>query len=297
MAVKSVRQQPFQESTDAKLAPDGTVTYAMTQLWLVITDSINDLDTTSACTATDGTTTVPGLGTQHSTHLFLFVKSQKAQRDEKDGLNTWRVSVTYETIPVTGSTEKWYPKVEVNGVERSEDVHEDIAGNPIVNVVGDPFDPLEKKVYYDEEISVEYNCRTVDFDLFSRLRGKANSDSITLTIRGQSRTFATNTLVLAKTNYTPIFGGVFYFKVAIKLHYKPLNWKRKLVNKGLMFQNMYGKHHIKDAHGVDVTLPQYLDTDGSVLPNGNKVTLAGPTHDGYQIDDLADLGVLLDGIS
>jgi hypothetical protein len=323
MAVVAIRQIPKSEQASATLSPDGTESLTEVQTWHILVgggDDWQNFTPTVAMLASDPSGhVVPAVGSAHPLlPLLLRVKTRDCKRSEQ-APNLFIATVTYGTVPnatADGPKDKWYINVNVTGVERTEDLHNDLQTRlPIVNSTNEGFDPPVKLIDYDEEIEVKFRTLTVDFSLYSALRGKISDDTVTMIIRGQSRVFPPKTLKLAKLEYsTEVGDGIQYYQVNLVLHYRTqldengleVGHVRQVVDRGFYtFNESYGEGDppskqfipIVDAHGNPRTTPAFLDGNGRELAPDGSGNLPQCALLPYHVDRVDSLSPLLNGIS
>jgi hypothetical protein len=313
MATLFVRQRPFSEKTTVALGQDGLIEYTEVQLWQVGVETIGEMTTTGAVVAVDGDSNrVPQIGDLHPRYPLILRCSGVEPSRSEDGPTVFNVTVTYTTIK-PGENDKWDIQLDVTGCERTEDMHDGYrvtsgTGDyskrvPVANSANDPFDPTEKRTYYDEQISVQYKTRSIDGDLIASLRGKVSKDSITLTVYGQTRSFASGNIKLAKADYSTTVGnGIQFWQVSLMLHYRSTGWTHKIVDRGFYFLDTeeddgHREHKpILDAKKDPVTGPRLLDGSGNVLDMPDPPDTVQVVTMDYDEDEPANLGVLLSGI-
>lgn len=308
MGVKFVRVSAAQASRcQSTLSPDGDVIYEFTEFWQVGCDDKNDFSELTVLVAA-GLPQAGELGASLTGEMYC--TSVNAQRN-LESPTLFDCQVNWKTVPTNKG--KWNVRIQVRGVERTEDAHDDNQGNPVCNSAGDPFDPTLKKTYYDEEIAVQYNTLEVDGDQIASLRGKISSGEIDMHIPGYNytRSFPAKTLKLAKADYECQYGnGPLFFSVSIVLHYKSqtddngqeVGWTSLVVDRGFHVlkpdpdnPGKLKRVPVNDREGNPRTMPAFLDGDGNELdtttnPPPNCVRL------NFEIPEEADLSAFLSGI-
>jgi hypothetical protein len=236
-----------------------------------------------ARTATDGTTSIPADGDSISPGSNVVVTS-KVATPKQESPYVALVEVTYGIptrdlviFPQPPSANKWNISVEAEGVSYLEPVYADRDGKVIGNSALTGFDPPLVKEYFDELITVTYTTNAANMAAWDTeippARGKINSDTVTLTIEGVTRSFVPETLKLGNARYGVTLGmsetGELekQFRVLLPLIYRYDTWTRRIVDQGFYELNSssFELEPILDANGQMVAQPVPLDGSGARL--------------------------------
>jgi hypothetical protein len=239
-----------------------------------------------ARTASDGVTSIPPDNDPISPGSNVVV-TNKVATPKQESPYVALVEVTYSVprsdfviFPQPIGENKWNISIEAEGVSYIETVNKDRHGKPIENSAFYPFDPMLTKEYFDEVIMVTYTTNAANMaawdDEIPPARGKINSDTVTMTVEGLTRTFAEETLKLGNARYGLTLGmnesGELekQFRVQLPLLYRADTWQRRVVDQGYYTFNATSLEWepILDAHGQMVTQPVFLDGTGAKLAAG-----------------------------
>ncbi len=255
-----------------------------------------------ARTANDGTTAIPADGDALTPGSNIKCVSKKARR-LKEAPQCARVDVIF-AVPGVGvvggggggdDEDRWNFSITSSGVSFVESVTEERYGLPVANSAGQPFDPGLVKEYYDELITVSFTTNNLDPDEIAYCRGKVNSDSITMTVKGVTRTFNANELKLgnAEWSFTTGDGAADVVRVTLPFIYRVDGWKRRVPDMGYYtLGDANALDPILDAGGDKVVQPSYLDGAGQLNPFGEPVVLLE-----FDIDDETEFSTLLAGLT
>lgn len=264
-------------------------------------------------TASVGGVTIPLVGADYTVEGQTdYTCKQTYPRRTSESPYVIEVQVTYERkfIYQPPDTSKWNIKISISGSEVTQTAYQGTLvnsdGSPnsdslgagqddLVNSAGQAFDPSVEKTYYDEQITVSYNSTTPPD--FSSLRGCTNSSSVSFTISGVSRTFATNQLLLKEyslsTTATLNDMSTAVWSVSATLIGRTDTFTRHILDQGYYTLDDSGDLvAIKDKYGENLASPARLDGTGNKLGDD-----AAPVYINFNIEDQADLNPVFDGLS
>lgn len=174
-----------------------TLTDTVTQVWCAQYDTIA-VEPLSATTASAGGATVPNYASGYmaigGNYGFTFTSALAQRNQQSPFVIDVQVTLTRLISFKPDDKDKWAVSINIDGQEYTQDAHKDMNGNPCQNSAGAPFDPTLKRTYNDEVINVKYKTLTPP-DL-STMRGYVNSDAVTFTIDGYSKSFGYRQLKL-----------------------------------------------------------------------------------------------------
>lgn len=258
-----------------------------TRRFCVLTDSPTEKET--AVVKASG---IPRHGSKHPTYWSI-VDSIRATKDEEQP-TVWWVDVSYKGIslddkergaPETSSLERKFwepPKIRIGTVQYQEPFTRDVEGKPVVNTVGDQFDPLPTRIasYLSVTISrYEPDNRYVNLPKFLQTVNQGRfwgcpQDCVLLYDADAERTFDADM-------------RVFYWHATYVLHVKPDGWQKSILNQGFhekgIFQSEGGgggawnidperpKVRIVDSNGDPVSTPQLLSEEGVTKETSQKL--------------------------
>lgn len=211
------------------------------------------------------------------------------------------ITINWE-IPQTGGTNLepkpesggfWNVEVSSTGAPYQEEVFTDVNGLPMLNSAGDRYPSGVMLDYYDEEYIVSFNTDTLPITAIAAARGKLNAESLTINVKGVSRTFAPKTVKLINAPWKFVYDWTDDpsnpdFSGQIVLHYRSIGWKVYKLDEGLYEIGTDGKAIIKDAAGDAMLTRVLLDGAGHEETNLS----AAPTLVGYDTIQTADFSFL-----
>jgi hypothetical protein len=235
--------------------------------------------------ANSATTALPSIGSLLGSTGQVCNKFDVRQQGQ---LNFFEVQVTFSTPPNPGKTGKWNVKVSIDHVESTENGTRYGDGTIIRNSAGDIYPDGQPKVYMDTQYTISFMSDADVADGLDALVGKVNTDEVSFTINGMSRTFEVNGLLFkghrCDTTYTDTTNGKFQFSNQIVLLYRDQNipgtstfcgWATPLVDKGYRqvstgstppWKLVGGsKTQYADKDGVLITTPIFLNGSGVQL--------------------------------
>jgi len=229
-----------------------------------------------ARTATDGTTTVPGMWSLHPYNSWLYVKSVHVEPGE--GPFAYHVTVTYGSVtdpysstghePVHPLLEP--PEISYSFVTVTEPVDIDITGAPITNSAGELFDPPITREFHDLVLRIVRNEAGFNALLAAEYKGAVNSDVW--------YGFAAETIrCVVFDGVQRRVAGLIYWRVTYELHIRWDGWRKRVMDAGYIELNVAGDDYqkikiedpdtkIKEA----VTSPWPLDGAGRALTPAQK---------------------------
>lgn len=192
-----------QDQVDRKYDPDkDTYEERLTQTYVAVSNTVAataySASLASGPTTPGGSTTlaVPSLGDTVSISgidgywdVVHILPKRSADSPFKFEI---QVEFYRKTSPEDG--DKWSKQLSITGQAYTQNAQYDKDGNGVWNSAGDMFDPELPETFYDEVIS--YSYRTISPPDLSAYRGKVNSDTVSFTISGISRSFSARQMKL-----------------------------------------------------------------------------------------------------
>ncbi len=279
-------------STDGNL----TITNHILEVWNATSDSVTETPTT-AQSASAGGVTVPSVGSYYARSglEWMYCYHVLATRLRENPFQ-FEITVEYTRKITIATGDAWAAKVSFAGSKYTQDAYLDKDAGPITNSAGQSFNPTLKADYFDEQITVSFKTTTPP-DL-STYRGKVNSDSVSFTIGGISRSYTARQLkCLDGTMSTEVTlgdgttGGAAatpVYDVTIQFLARSDTFIDKVLDEGLMQLDASGAVsgaspdcsaanliNCKDKFGNDTSTPVRLDGSGQQLaPCGTPVFLS-----------------------
>ena len=178
-----------------------------------------------------------------------------------------------------------------------EAIDEDIHGNPLTNVNGEPFDPPITRRQNDPVLTIERNEAVFDYRRaiqYMAKGGATNSGSFFGASKGQAR------IENISSSGRRFENGIGYDPVTYEIQFRQDGWKTRVLNQGFLVKlpgidregvgvRAPSGHLLvlaRDAKGAAVTEPILLDRDGYQLDSGSAVWLE------YEIHPSMNFGVL-----
>lgn len=227
-----------------------------------------------AWSATDGTTSVPALYSPHPYNSRLFVRRKNV---DPVGPFHFRVNVYYSTRPVTPAGDEQFDpfsdpleqpwEVEWDSVETNEPVDRDIHDRPILNSVGESYDPAIMRPVRDRLLTIRRNEGNFNYLQADDYENALNAD----TFYG----FAPGIVRCIKYSGRRAFTGVmFYWQVTYAFQMRRDGWLRRILDQGYRTKVL--------AAGGAVTVEAIEDDVG------NKVSQPWPLNgEGYKLSQAA----------
>ena len=306
-----------------------------TDLELTDTYKVQFSDSTAtpidAAVATDGTNAIPQIGTKYGTSgtaaQLICLHINPVRRRETPTI--FDVQVTWRNIVLQGTGARWNINIAVRPIRYEQDAWVDKTvtgggtGVPIVNSANQTFNPTLKKIFYDEEIDVSFDCGATEAGnvitatgdgVTSGCKGHYNPGPITLTVNGVARTFPAGTLLYGAPEYSTVYVGSppYDWKFALNFQYRRDGWKDQVPDRGYFsvidngagwaaagYAARYTKQTFKDMFGDPVSEPILMNGSGAALPDVAPGTVTTPTlltFDNYGPGTTGDWTSLLSGI-
>jgi hypothetical protein len=272
MAISKVQRVYSSDDDGQQLRQDRADTVEKTQRWeyWVETSTIQEIDNTIR-NASAGSTTIPAIGATHPTDTTLVCIGKSVRRDAKQP-RVFYVSLDWgaPTKPETAATE-WNVELSVSGIEYRQKAEFDSDNAPIVNSAGAPFEPGVEKSYYDEQLTISFNSTTVPAALLRAARGKVNSDSVSITVLGQTFAYDARQLKCTVADYQSVYeSGTAYWRVNFVFLARDDYWTDSILDQGYYTQDASGNLVInKDKNGEPLPTQQLLDGGGGLAADAD----------------------------
>lgn len=224
-----------------------------------------------AWSATDGTTSVPALYSPHPYSSRLFVRRKNV---DPIGPFHFRVNVYYSSRPVTPAGDSEFDpfanplekpwEVEWDFVETNEPIDRDIHGRPILNSVGESYDPPIMRKVSDLLLTIRRNEGNFNYLRADRYKDALNADYF--------YGFAPGIVRCVKYRGRRAFTGVmFYWQVTYAFQMRRDGWLRRILDQGyrtkvLALSGTVTVEAIEDDAGNKVSQPWPLNGLGYKLP-------------------------------
>lgn len=199
-----------------------------------------------------------------STDDYSFCSSVSAVNTSNDGL-TWEVTVEYTTFnPAYNHLSPLddLPEVSWGFAQFDEVVDTDVNGKPVVNTVGDRFDPAAMRDQSRPVLRVSRNEATYNQHLAAQFKDTINSD----TFAGFDRAQVKVSNISASRQFNPLIGP--YWRVDYEFALKPdeYGWVGRYLNQGFNELGSDGKPKLVLINSAPAQVPAMLDEDGHVIP-------------------------------
>jgi hypothetical protein len=260
-------------------------------------------------------TGIPAFGEALGSGSLVLKRKTAEQNADKPELFT--VTCTYE-FPTPGEEaapdnpdpdgERWAIDITIQSLMFEVETQKDAYDNPITNSAYHPISGVMTR-RYDTEVVVSFTTNVIDWDGIDLCLGKVNSAPVVMTINGQSRTFATGTLLFDRYALQTVLDdtGTQRPRMTYVLLHRLETWRRRLADKGLyeLYVNPADSSlmriPIRDGEGNQITVPVNLDGEGGqAVPGDQVVILPAPNNlsgltpgIGYEINELVDMGTEL----
>ena len=173
-----------------------------------------------------------------------------------------------------------------------EAIDEDIHGNPLTNVNGEPFDPPITRRQNDPVLTIQRNEKTFDYRRaiqYMAKGGATNSGGFFGASKGQAR------IENISSSGRRFENGIGYDPVIYEIQFRQDGWKTRVLNQGFLTRALGipaadiptaikapdGFHYlvqIRDLKGQPVTSPALLDDAGFLLGNKPAVWVTFEIH-------------------
>lgn len=261
-----------------------------------------------AAAANDGTTAIPQLGAALSGTSLKVVRVSPAKQD-----NGYFCDITVEYGPTNSdspsTTAPWDIEYAASYEPWKKQVEKDLDGLQFVNSAKEKYDDKFEIEMFDEIISLKFKSSSIDWTNINSCIGKLNTDSLSVSRSGYTRTFGAKTLRLEQAQYDINFGnyGSRVWQMGYKFRYRP-DWKMYIVDKGRHHlthittagyeDEEFGEEKVvknTDSNGETTDTPQYLDGHGKLLAAGAAVVYFPDT--GFRMVDNASFSGLFSGLN
>jgi hypothetical protein len=293
--VKVSQDQKIEDQCTGTQSDDGKITWTLIQTWNAQTDGTSRATTYEAAFASDGTNTIPALGSDIIIDSTEFTVNQS--RPKRSGPNSFNIQITsVYTYTPPQSSNKWNVQVNFAGQPFSQTAYKDKDSKAIVNSAGQPFDPSVEHTYYDEKISISYNTTLEQSSSFASIRGMVNSSAVTLSLPGITRSFSARQVYCVDASQSAdvnLTDGTATFKVSIELNVRQDTYIDNILDQGFYYLDTSTNEivQIKDKYGDLLSAPARLDGNGGVLaPGGTPVYLP------FKIESEADFTSAFEGL-
>lgn len=184
------------------------------------------------------------------------------------------------------------PRIRVAGTRVSKLADVDRDGEPILNSVGDPYDPpLEKDstsltlyVMRNEEVG------SISVAMMNVLRrsDKVNAAAFLGFDKG---TLKTSTLTLPDREYDPV-ARKYYYPMEYGFEFKPEGWTTKVLNAGYFYKDQSGNRKQALVDGSPASVPILLSsTSEQLMPPVDKTTIVINDHELYEELDYTEFAM------
>lgn len=266
-------------------------------------DVVFDSDTPSAqrallaWSATDGTTSVPQLYSPHPHSSTLFVRNKRVSAQK--GPFHYRTYVYYSTRQVSPAGDSQFDpfadplakpwEVEWGFVTTNEPVDRDIYDKPILNSVGESYDPPVMREFSDLMLTIRRNEADFNYARAADYKDAVNSDFFYGFAPGLVRC----------VNYSgrrAFTGVIFYWQVTYTFQMRRGSWLRRILDQGyrtkvLASGGAVTVEAIEDDAGNKVSQPWPLDGNGYKLPQST-IDAGSAFWLGFEIYHLLPFSVL-----
>ena len=245
-------------------------------------------------------------------NLVIVKRVQPEKASELPGGFTVQIEYEFPTLIFT-SGQKYNASLSIDGVDSTIPVDVDKDGNAIANSAGDPYDPQQVIDDFEYElVTISYQTDTPPESDLSAARGMVNSDSVSITIGGITKSWSARQMKLKSASLSAQFDasisggytGASMWAVKIDLLCKRGSdtFQAKLVDQGFQYWTGSGstlqKLKFSDAAGNPCNTPQYLNGAGSKLSvsAGSSPTVTSPFYNTFKIEDQYTFDSFLGGI-
>jgi hypothetical protein len=318
MAITSCYPAPKkQQQTVLTYDPQtGTTTSSVIETWVVTTDDINTRTSDIPALAAANTLPSPNAplpllaegGWLGENALPAVVKRVQPKRTNE--VNTaFEVEIEYQLATIYTSGQKFNASLTIDGVDSTVPVDVDMNGYAIANSAGDPYDPQQVVDSFEELVTISYQVDTPDEADLSAARGLVNSDSVSFTVNGITKSYSARQMKLKNASLTTQFntatsgGGysgapMWTVKIDMLCKTGSATFETKLVDQGFQYWTGGSKVKFLDANGDPVNTPQYLNGTGGSLnvSAGSSPTVSSPYFNDFEMEDEYAFDSFLGGI-
>jgi hypothetical protein len=244
-----------------------------------------------------GVTVLP-IGTIAMTFIVADVEASRLPEDPK----AFKVTVTIEPLvpgneqKPDGTNVKWRIQLSGDPILYTEPATVDRDGFPVLLPDGEPIIPPLLQEHYDRDYAISFRADQLDFDDWDACAGCTNSESITMTIKGQTKVFAVDTLKFAAPRFAVGYNpdGSSYWEVQYRLQHRIDTWVQKLQPYSINHEESGNIVPNRDdvAHRP-ISRPMPLNAGGTdyIRPGG-----AMPDPRSYNIPSSVSFAGILDGL-
>lgn len=299
MAVTYVSQQPNTSGSQNADGSDDNLTF------LVVFDDASTATGAEAMSA-DAGDRVPQVGEIADGKRVTELSYSR----DADNPHVFTVTATLSSSqPEQNEGDKAEVSIDIASEKFEEVVYLDFNRKPIMNPAGQVFTNQPTKTYSDERISVSFKTATVPQAAIDRCIQQVNSGTVTMTVKGYPRRFATGTLKFDDYRVSAVVvADAFWWQVSYTLLYRRDGWKKRIIAMGMNERKEAGAEltAIRDKNGIEVSSDVPLDKDGKAIKDVNIATVAKLITDAaagelcyqeFQMEDRVSFTSLLSGIS
>lgn len=222
---------------------------------------------------------LPTIWTRHGDDLSAVCTNVRVQ--STGDKNVWRVYCDFTTNfnpeRATSDPRLEWPEIESGFTTYRMVASHDIAGTPILNSAGDPFDPPLEDDIIVPCLIITRNESSTDYSLAKQQQYALTVNSAAVTVAGYQIPIGEGRL--AEYGASPQYRRDYqYFKTRYNVELMsglPQQWKRRLMDAGFYTHVSNVRTHIMDDSGNRVVEPQRLDGAGGTLA-GSTATPSAP---------------------
>lgn len=301
----------------------GTYTSSVIETWVVTTNDINTRTSDIPGMAAANTLPSPNAplplvgegGWLGETPLPAVVKRVQPRRTKEVG-TAFEVEVEYQLATIYTSGQKFNASLSIDGVDSTIPVDVDMNGYAIANSAGDPYDPQQVVDSFEELITISYQTDTPDESDLAAARGLVNSDSVSFTVNGVTKSYSARQMKLKNASLTTQFnaatsgGGytgtpMWTVKIDMLCKTGSATFEVQLIDQGFQYWSGSGstlqKLKFTDQSGDPVNTPQYLNGRGGSLTvsagsSGSVSSVTSPYVNTFELEDEYTFDSFLGGI-
>lgn len=240
--------------------------------------------------ASDGTNNLPIVSQPYDIGLGGFPAVCDGVHISRTGPLSWSAAVSYYQITLPDST----IKLSLSSVAYPQQAYFDKDGNAVVNSATQPFDPTLTKTYFDAKFTLSYQSFIMPpIDTIMGAKGKVNSDSVSISVGGWSKTFTARQLKEDDSSADFEYHGTDrIWSVSVSFIVRIDTYVDKLLDQGYCRINDAGNlEGIVDDNGDPVNSPVMLDGSGDVLAMG-----ADPVYLSFPIETETAMSAIISAI-